>query len=436
LGQRNKEFGVTSNQDWTRITNQANQFDQSLNQNQNQFNVSSGQNQQQINNQASQFGQTYAAGRQDAATQRDQFGVTSNQNQQQINNQASQAAAQLGYNYATLSQADQQYFQSLAQRQSEFGVTSGQNQQQINNQASQFGVTSGMTQQQINNQAAQFQQNYGLDQTRVANQANQYDLSRADQNSQFATSAGMTQQQIDAQKGNTAYSQTMDKINSIADPKAKQAAYNAYMNGQDVSQFITGTLYDSKGGLNTAYASASPAQQALQSRIDELKALHPIQKSESGLDDQTQEQYNYDIETQARQELQAADKLQNAPNSTATTQQTAQQAQQNLASGNVTPEAIKALPAVTAQSIPLGSKTAQFLASSQSGGWTNIGGTGYKVLSGGNTTPGKDTGDYAVLQDQSGKTMYLLKDGSITATQPKAATTNYATTTGANRMGR
>jgi hypothetical protein len=73
----------------------------------------------------------------------------------------------------------------------------------------------------------------------------------------------------------------------------------------------------------------------------------------------------------------------------------------------------------------LGSNTKQWLAENATGGWTKIGGTPYKVVSGeraktGSTFWGSDTHtDYAKLQDQGGNTLYLLDDGTISNTPPK-----------------
>jgi hypothetical protein len=383
LANQQQQFGVTAGQEDRRINNQADQFGQTLANNQQQFGVTSGQEQQKINNQASQFGTSADQEQQKINNQTSQFGVTSGQEQQKIDQAASQFAEKMGYDYTSLSQQDKQYFANLAQNQGQFDVTSGQNQQQINNQVSQFGVTSGQNQQQINNQASQ------------------YDLSRTDKN---------TQQGIDNTHYDQAYSNqnSLAAIDAIQDPKAKQAAYNAYMQGEPISQFL-GQAYDQNGGLqggaNSPYASATPGQVSYQAKIDELKSYYP-DKSDAEI-------------TKMAQDERAQDQtLSRAPAEAATKTEATAKSMQNLASGGSDPADLANLPPVTAQSIPLGADTKTFLSQSQSGGWASIGGTPYKVIGGGSTSANSNDGDYAIIQDQNGNTQYLLKGGTITSKNP------------------
>lgn len=364
--------------------------------------------------QNNQFNQTFGANREDAATAKDQFGqtlaqrqsefgVTSGQNQQQIDNQASQAAASLGYNYASLTEQQKEYFQNMAQRQSEFGVTSGQNQQQIDNQANQFGVTSGQNQQQIDNQANQFGVTSGQNQQQINNQASQASAVLADSQNKFNLTRGDQLAETKYQQGRDTKGDQMAAINAIQDPKARQAAYDTYMKGGDVSQFITGTLYDQNGGLKvdpatgkSPYASATPGQVEYQSKLDELKSYYP---------DKT----DAEIQQLAQTERAQDHTLSQAPATAAATQLQLADASKRLAAGGQSADDIAKLPPVNPQSIPGGDKVKDWLANNTTGGWANIGGTPYKVTAGGSGL----FGDYTILKDQNGTVRYMDTGGKM-----------------------
>lgn len=291
MAQRKNEFGVSSGQSQQQIDNQSKQFLTSQAQRDKEFGVSSGQNQQQINNQASQFNQNYQAGREDAATSKNQFdlnrgdknsqfNVTAAQSQQQIDNQAEQAAKKLGYDYNALSQNDKQFFQKMAQEDSQFqtktnfdynslnqnlsenarqfdaklGQEGSQFQSKLRQDENQFGVTSGMTQQQIDNQRNQFDKNYNQE-------GSQFDQTLAQNKSQF-----------DLTRGDKQKSMTMDEINTIQDPVARNLALKAYYSGGDVNAAIGGNIGADGQLINK---SMSPGTAAYQAKVDELQATYP-----------------------------------------------------------------------------------------------------------------------------------------------------------------
>jgi hypothetical protein len=398
LGQRQNEFNVTSDQNQQQINNQVSQFDKNYGLDASRVD----QSQQQIDNQAAQFNQSYGldAARVDQSQQQinnqanqynlsrgdqnAQFAVTSNQAQQQITNQAAQAAAQLGYNYASLSQQDQQFFQDLAQRQSEFTTTSAQTDRQL-----------------------------GQTDTAMQNEMDRYALTRGDtldqnaiQNAQQDRLIGLQETRLTADTTDAQYQKTMDAISSIADPKAQSAAMAAYLRGDDVSQFISGTLYGSDGSLNKDFASASPAEQQYQATIDELKFTYP---------GKTDAEY----QALATQRMQQADQVTAAPvQQQISDNQTAAYMEQ-LAAGNVTPEAVGAVKPSSMASIPTGSKTAEWLASNNTGGWVKFPDGAYQVIGGGKS----GTTEYAELKTWDGRTVYLI-NGKVESSLPEVTTTN------------
>lgn len=70
-------------------------------------------------------------------------------------------------------------------------------------------------------------------------------------------------------------SQEMAAINSIEDPKARQAALNQYLQSQQGNYGAVLGLFNPDGSLKSEYASINPAQASYQQRIAELKAYYP-----------------------------------------------------------------------------------------------------------------------------------------------------------------
>jgi hypothetical protein len=400
LGQRDKEFGVTSGQTQQQIDNQKSQFGETLADSRSRFDLT------RLDSN-SQFDKTFGANREDAATQRDQFG------------------------------------QTLGQRDKEFGVTSGQNQQQINNQSTQFDKT------------------FGAGREDAADNRSRFDLTRADSNSQFDKTFGANREDAATEQGNfektfgasredaaydksyqegrdvigdTRYAQTygdqrgdieynrenagrieekgdaLAAINSIQDPKAKQAAYNAYMNGEDVSQFITGTLYDKYGGLSggedSPFASASPGSVAYQAKLDELKSFYP-EKSDA------------DIQKMAMQEREDDRLVTRAPAVAAKTELDTQAATKRLDNGQAEEGDFKlavengAIPKFTPQTMPIDDAAKALI-----GKTVSLGGEQFKVVANGRVTnrSGSHT-SYTVVQAPDGSVMYNY-DGQTSATPP------------------
>lgn len=489
--QRDKEFGVTSGQSQQQINNQVDQYGRSLNQNQNQFDLSrgdsnsqfdknlgqrqsefgvtSGQNQQQINNQTSQFNQNYAAGREDANTSKSQFDLTRGdknsqfnqtlgQNQQQIDNQASQAAAKMGYDYASLSQNDKQFFADKAMKESQFGVTSGQNQQQINNQASQFGqnyqagredaatsknqfdltrgdknsqfdVTSGQNQQQINNQAGQFNQTLNQNASQFndklgqdANQfAQNYEAGRAD--------ATTSKSQFDLTRGDKQKSMTMDEINTIQDPVARNQALKAYYSGGNVGDTISGNI-DANGQLINH--ASSPAEVKLSSAVDELKNVVPRFTIANGDGyEEPQDQYAARLDKLARDKIGKDSAVTNGVTDTGVKSLAVSKAKDVLTTSpqSLTPDQKETLVASgdikhynTVSSVPIGQD-----AKAMTGQQVKVGNDFYTVLDGGSVITkwngyGYDNNHkgYTTLTDGSGKSVYVV-DGILTKNRPQDA---------------
>lgn len=377
--------------------------------------------------------QQFGANREDAATSKDQFNQQFGANRQDAAFSQGLARDQFGASREDAADNRNRYDLSRQDANSQFDQTFGANRQDAATAKDQFSQTFGANREDAATQKDQFGQT-------LADSRSRYDLSRQDANSQFDQTFGANREDATAareyqagrdQVGDTRYDQAytdqrgdvnydrenatrlegkgdeLAAINSIQDPKAKQAAYNAYMNGEDVSKFITGTLYDSQGSLSKDYQSASPGEQAAAAKIDELRSYYP-NKSEA------------EIQQMAEAERTQDRTLSRAPAEAATKTLAAESAVQRLANGTPQPGDFDTLPSVTTQSIPLGGATNEFLKSSKTGGWTKIGGTPYKLIKGGNTTPGSSRGDYAIMQDEYGAMKYLLPGGSITSTEPKA----------------
>lgn len=418
------------------------------------------QQQQQQGIANSQWDKNFGANREDAATQKDQFGqtlaqrtkefgVTSDQNQQGINNQKDQFGQSLADSRSRFDlsrgDANSQFDQNLANNKNQFNVTSGQSQQQINNQASQFGQNYAAGREDAATQKDQFGQTLNDSRSR-------FDLSRADANNQFDQTFGANRadvaygQQYQAgrdQVGDTRYNQqyadqrgdinydrsqatrlegkgdALAAINAIQDPKAKQAAYNAYMNGEDVSQFITGTLYggSDNGTLNKDYASASPGTQAYQAKIDELKSYNPG-KSDA------------EIEQMAQTERTQDRSISRAPAGAASQQMADTDLRKKLALGQtLSPDeeqsaiANGVIPQSTPTTLPTGSDVQDFLQKNPSGK-VAIGGQVYTVLGGDRIKTGtSDWGgtehlDYTTVLDPSGAKKYVWR-GQIQNDPPK-----------------
>jgi hypothetical protein len=74
------------------------------------------------------------------------------------------------------------------------------------------------------------------------------------------------------ERGDKNKSTTMDQINAIQDPVARNLALKAYYNGEDVSKAISGNI-DANGQLINK--SMSPGTAAYQAKVDELQATYP-----------------------------------------------------------------------------------------------------------------------------------------------------------------
>lgn len=441
--QRDKEFGVTSGQNQQQISNQASQFDktfgagredaadsrsrfditrgdtnrqfeQTLGQRDKEFGVNSSQNQQQINNQSSQFGQTMG--------QRErEFRTTSGQNQQQIDNQAAQAAAKMGYDYQALSQNDRQFFQKMAQDDTQFGqklgydfAALGQNQNQfeakMGQDQNQFDVTSSQNQQQINNQASQAAAKMGYDYASLNQNERQYFQKLAQDESQFGRTLSQNQNQFDVTRGDKSTGDKYNQIMQIPDAVARNKALKVYYEGGDVGAAISGNI-DDKGGLIDK--QMSPGSAAYQAKVDELQSMFP-NKSPDEINQMVQERYL------------KADKVQSSILDSGNRMVNREASMENLSrlkpGEKPNPEDLQNIPSVNPASIPKGKFTNDWLRTNNTGGWTNIGGTPYRVIKGGNTTPGSARGDYAIMEDEAGNTAYLMPDGTITDKDPKPVT--------------
>lgn len=475
LAQRQQEFGVTSGQSQQQINNQAGQFRESMGQRDKEFGVSAGQNQQQINNQVDQFGRslddsrgrfdlsradsnsqfdkTFGANREDAATAKDEWGQTFGANRQDAATQRDQFGQTFGANREDAATAKNQFNQNFnANRQDRT-----QDVLYRNNQADES--------------QREFNANYGANREDAADSRGRFDLSRADANSQFNQNFGANRDDAanaqgnfdktfgasrdDAaydrsyqagrdQLGDTRYDQTyqdqrgdinynrgeatrlegkgdeLAAINSIQDPKAKQAAYNAYMNGEDVSKFITGTLYGNKGDLNKDYASASPAAQEAEANVEKLKTVTPRNPGET--DDQfdgrvrqlaaDKNARDYSVSEGVAQDA-AMDRSVSSKMSSGA-DLSADEKAYAVRKGLVNKFAAKDVPRGDAANKLKGQQV-----NIDGGVYTVVGGSSFISGSGGPFSGFGDTHtDYTIL-DRGGQKVYMLPDGKIVDQEPQ-----------------
>lgn len=195
-------------------------------------------------------------------------------------------------------------------------------------------------------------------------------------------------------------------ISSVQDPRAQNLLRNVQAQGGDVQAMYNSML--DNGTIREEYRSASPGTLEAQALTDKLQAIYP---------NKTPQQ----IQELAQQQMEGEYKATTAPVTQAA--KTADQAAaiERLANGTPKEGDYDLLPSVNVQSIPLGANTNKWLAENQTGGWTNIGGTPYRILSGGNAGGGS-TGDYANIQDKNGNPLYLLNNGTISQTKPASPT--------------
>jgi hypothetical protein len=210
-------------------------------------------------------------------------------------------------------------------------------------------------------------------------------------------------------------------ISSVTDPRAQNLLRGAQARGEDVQalynqMFQTSGDTGSQGTLAEGYRSASPAQQALDSKADELKVANPIQSGE------TQEQYTSRITDMARKAITAETTVKDA-----TTQDAAMDrlvAQKMSSGATVTPEE----KAYAVQKGLVNTYTAKTLptytaANALKGQPVNVDGEVYTVV-GGDRYISDVNGwglsrhtDYTVL-DKGGQKVYMV-NGKIQTNEPK-----------------
>lgn len=124
----------------------------------------------------------------------------------------------------------------------------------------------------------------GLEDTSRANAIGErnYQTGRAD----TTYNRGVAERDFQTERSDVAYNraeagrlekqtQEMAAINSIDDPKARQAALNQYLASQQGNYGSVLGLFNPDGSLKSEYASINPAQASYEQRIAELKAYYP-----------------------------------------------------------------------------------------------------------------------------------------------------------------
>lgn len=203
-------------------------------------------------------------------------------------------------------------------------------------------------------------------------------------------------------------------ISSVQDPRAQNLLRTVQAQGGDVKAMYQQMM--DNGTIKEDYRSASPGTQAYQAAFDELAAMYPRLK------DEFDKEYEARIGAMIRQDYETS----RAPLDKAVETRDREAAYERLAAGKPEDGDFDLLPSATAQAIPLGkNNTAKWLAESTTGGWTKIGDKPYKVIRGdyivtreGEWGKGDRHMDYAVLQDQQGRELYLTPDGKISPLKP------------------
>lgn len=209
-------------------------------------------------------------------------------------------------------------------------------------------------------------------------------------------------------------------INSIEDPKARQAAMNAYLaeQGGDSTYGAILGMYNADGSLKPEYQSQNPAQGDYQQRIAELKAYYP---------GKTDAEY----QAMAIKEREADRAVTRGPISEATDANTARDLVKIINSGaklNETQlqQAIdsKAIKSYTATGLKdfVGKDGAARLAADSPGGLIAIDGQAYKVIGGDQVLTEKVLGkfgdtqekhiDYTEFEAPDGTKKYLWSNGT------------------------
>lgn len=241
---------------------------------------------------------------------------------------------------------------------------------------------------------------------------------------------GINERTYTDERGDVAYNRTktndlqaktekLAAINAIEDPKARQAAMNAYLaeqGGQGTYGAILG-MYNADGSLKTEYQSQNPAQGDYQQRIAELKAYYPGKT-------------DAEIQAMAVAEREQERTVSRAPVDKATTEAEQAKITEKLRLGQqLTPEektsaiANGTIPEFTAANLPVNDADPAF--KELVGKQVNIGGQLYTVVKSiaprtgyGDTTAQARHTDVAVVTDEAGKTKYIW-GGNISDTPPK-----------------
>lgn len=191
-------------------------------------------------------------------------------------------------------------------------------------------------------------------------------------------------------------------ISSVQDPRAQNLLRTVQAQGGDV-QAMYQQMMDN-GTIKEDYRSASPGAQAYQAAFDEMKAMYP-----NRTDAEIQTMIQQDYETQR------------TPLNDATSTREQEAAAKTLAANPTQPNAgdlVSKLPATNPQAVPVKPAEVQaFLANNNTGGWVNLGGTPYRVT-GASNVGGGEGNDFTIMQDQSGKEVYMLYDRTITDQRP------------------
>lgn len=189
-------------------------------------------------------------------------------------------------------------------------------------------------------------------------------------------------------------------IQSVTDPATKNLLLAAQARGENVQ-----TLF---AQLQAQGKIPGTGQQRLLSKVDELRAIFP-EKSDA------------DLETLARKELTAERTTITQPIDEAEQKRLKTEAEKRLsrlpAGARPGPKDLDALDSINPQAIPVKPRDlSKWMAENKTQGWVKIGATPYKVT--GASSIGGEKGDYAILQDESGKTLYMLYDRTITDVKP------------------
>jgi hypothetical protein len=190
---------------------------------------------------------------------------------------------------------------------------------------------------------------------------------------------------------------------SLPDGPAKNKVMAGLQDGSLTLQNALDSVFGSDGSVKPEYQGKTPGQLGLAAETEYAQQTVDLQYP--NLKNTNPQDYLAKV----NQAILDKRKVTDSPINTQVDQQSLTDASKRLAAGGTDQKDLALLPPTSPQSIPHGDAVQDWLAKNNTGGWSNIGGTPYRIMSGGSNL----SGDYTVLKDQSGKTVYMGPDGTI-----------------------